>query len=89
VRELLYGAEPVEVHLTTRVDTRWREIPTLTAQVDGSVEPEKFVLFSGHLDSWYHGAMDDGTASATIRFISSRILPLDLTASALDPLAGL
>lgn len=53
-------------HLTTRVDTGWTEIPTLVAQIDGTEEPEKFVLFSGHIDSWHYGAMDNGSANATM-----------------------
>jgi hypothetical protein len=56
----------MQVELTTSVDTGWRPIPTLTVQVDGTVEPETFVLFSGHIDSWHHGAMDNGTANATM-----------------------
>jgi hypothetical protein len=52
------------VHLQARVSTGWKEIPTLTAQIDGKEEPEKFVLFSGHIDSWHYGAMDNGSANA-------------------------
>ena len=66
LRDVLKRLEPVELHLVTRVDTRWREIPTLTAQVDGQEEPQKFVLLSGHLDSWHYGAMDNGSANATM-----------------------
>jgi hypothetical protein len=53
-------------HLETVVETGWTELPTLTAQITGSVEPEKFVLFSGHIDSWHYGAMDNGSANATM-----------------------
>jgi hypothetical protein len=52
------------LRLLTRVSTRWAEIPTLTAQVDGAEEPEGFVFLSGHIDSWHHGAMDNGSANA-------------------------
>src|SRR5207237_5110637 len=27
---------------------------------------DRFVLFSGHVDAWHHGAMDNGTANATM-----------------------
>lgn len=52
------------VHLSTRVSASWREIPTLVSQMDGAEEPEKFVLLSGHIDSWHRGAMDNGSANA-------------------------
>ncbi|PLR77093.1 hypothetical protein CU633_12535 [Bacillus sp. V3-13] len=52
--------------MKTQVDTKWREIPTLTAVIEGNIEPEKYVMFSGHIDSWHYGVMDNGTADATI-----------------------
>jgi Iap family predicted aminopeptidase len=75
LRALVAGAQPIEVHLTTQVETSWREIPTLTAQVDGVDEPEKFVLFSGHIDSWHYGAMDNGSANATMLETLRVLLP--------------
>ncbi len=63
------------VRLRTRVSTRWTEIPTLTAQVDGAEEPEKFVLFSGHIDSWHYGAMDNGSADALMLETLRVLLP--------------
>lgn len=53
-------------HLKTKVITEWRKIPTLIAEYKGEVEPEKYVLFSGHIDSWHYGAMDNGSANATM-----------------------
>ncbi len=44
----------------------WRTTPLLTAQIDAPVNAEKFVLLSGHHCSWHFGAMDNGTADATI-----------------------
>ncbi len=75
LRALVTGPQPVEVHLEAQVETRWREIPTLTAQVDGVDEPEKFVLFSGHIDSWHYGAMDNGSANATMLEALRVLLP--------------
>jgi Iap family predicted aminopeptidase len=75
LRSLLAGAPSLEVHLETQVETRWREIPTLTVQVDGVDEPEKFVLFSGHVDSWHYGAMDNGSANATMLETLRVLLP--------------
>jgi len=61
----LLAAGPVTVRLATAVDTRWRPIPVLTADLPG-VDEERFVLLSGHVDSWYHGAMDNASANATM-----------------------
>ncbi len=76
LREVLQETEEPTARLATRVWTGWTEIPTLTAQVDGTEEPEKFVLFSGHIDSWHYGAMDNGSADAlmleTLRVLLTR-----------------
>lgn len=61
----LLAADPVTVRLETAVDTRWRPIPVLTAELPG-VDEDRFVLLSGHVDSWYHGAMDNASANATM-----------------------
>lgn len=62
--------------LKTKVDTRWRKIPTLTAEIPGNDENDHFVLFSGHIDSWHYGVMDNGTANATMLEVA-RILALN------------
>lgn len=55
----------LRARITAEVDTRWRKIPLLTADLPGEVE-DTFVLLAGHLDSWHRGAMDNGTANATM-----------------------
>ena len=62
-----------ECTISTVVETGIRTIPTLIAEIKGQAEPEKFVLFSGHIDSWHYGAMDNGTANAAMLEIA-RIL---------------
>jgi hypothetical protein len=52
------------VRLITEVYRAWTSIPTLIADLSG-VEEDRFVLFSGHVDSWHLGVMDNGTANAT------------------------
>ncbi|NJN18852.1 MAG: M28 family peptidase [Oscillochloris sp.] len=60
------AAGPVEARIQTEVTTEWRTLPLLEAELPGTVESECFVLFSGHIDSWHYGAMDNGGANATM-----------------------
>ena len=59
---------PVTVAMVTQVYRAWRQLPCLTGDLrpprEGP-ESDTFVMFSGHVDSWYYGAMDNGTANAT------------------------
>lgn len=57
-------AGPVTVKLVTEPFRQWTKIPTLTAELPGS-RFDEFVMFSGHVDSWHYGVMDNGTANAT------------------------
>ncbi|HLJ61387.1 MAG TPA: M28 family peptidase [bacterium] len=65
----LAQAGPVEVHLDTRVYRGWKQLPCLVGDLraaQAGSDAETFVMFSGHVDSWYYGAMDNGTANATM-----------------------
>jgi hypothetical protein len=62
-RRLRAGKATIRLH--TRVDTGWRRTPILLASLPAAGRDE-FVLFSGHIDSWHYGAMDNGTANATM-----------------------
>jgi hypothetical protein len=60
---------PVRVRLQTKVYQDWRTLPLLTGDLrpaHSGPEADLFVMFSGHVDSWYYGAMDNGTANATM-----------------------
>jgi Peptidase family M28 len=61
----LLARGPVNVRMTTRVRTGWMPIPHLVGELVGRHE-DRFLLFSGHVDSWHYGAMDNGTANATM-----------------------
>lgn len=56
----------LRVRITAQVDTGWRPIPCLTAEIAGDDPDGHFVMFSGHVDSWHYGAMDNGSANATM-----------------------
>lgn len=60
----------MEAHTLPSVQSR-----NTVVEVSGSKDPEKFVLISGHLDSWDvgQGAMDDG-AGAFISWYSTVVL---------------
>ncbi len=62
------GKGSVRVKMVTKVFQGWKDIPVLTGDLrpaaDGP-EAHTFVMLSGHVDSWYYGAMDNGSANAT------------------------
>jgi hypothetical protein len=63
------AAGPVRVRLTTKVFQGWKEIPVLTGDLAPGMpgpDADTFVMLSGHVDSWYYGAMDNGSANATM-----------------------
>ncbi len=65
LKHLLEGGA-VRVWMRTRTFWGWRKVPILVGELPGSVEPDRFVLLSGHYCSWYRGAMDNGAANATM-----------------------
>jgi Iap family predicted aminopeptidase len=56
---------PLKVRVHCEVDTAWRKTPLLVGNLKAQ-GTDDFVLFSGHLDSWHLGAMDNGGANATM-----------------------
>lgn len=64
LKSRLSSGEELRARVTTQVDTGWRPIPLLVADLD--TEDREYVLFSGHVDSWHYGAMDNATANATM-----------------------
>ncbi|HEX3722792.1 MAG TPA: M28 family peptidase, partial [Nitrolancea sp.] len=65
IKEMLKSG-PVRARITTEVDTGWRPLPTLVATIAASAPTDEYVMFSGHVDSWYYGAMDNGSANASM-----------------------
>lgn len=56
---------PVKIWLQSVVDTGWRSVPLLEADIKAE-GTEDFLLFGSHIDSWDYGAMDNGAANATM-----------------------
>ncbi len=52
--------------LRTELDEGWRPIPVVVAEVRGRIEPERFELVDGHVDSWHVGIGDNATGDATL-----------------------
>jgi len=56
------GKRPVKVDITAIVETGVKEVVLPVAHIEGKTDD--FVLVSGHYDTWYIGAFDNGTANA-------------------------
>jgi hypothetical protein len=54
------------VAFSTTVDTGWRPIPILVADIPGATVPHEFALLHGHIDSWHVGVGDNATGDATM-----------------------
>lgn len=56
----------VQVELQTEHKKGWFECPLLDIFIEGTEEPEKYVLLHGHLDSWTVGIGDNATGDAAL-----------------------
>lgn len=57
---------PVKVWMWAEADTRWTTAELLCTQIDGNVEPDKFVLLGGHMDAWPLGTTCNAAGDTTI-----------------------
>ncbi len=60
---LAAGVNRVRIH--SKVFKAWQTTPILIGELDGQATDE-LVMLSGHQDSWHYGAMDNGSANATM-----------------------
>ncbi|GAA0372191.1 M28 family peptidase [Bacillus horti] len=56
----------VQVELQTEHKKGWFECPLLDIFIEGTEDPEKYVLLHGHLDSWTVGIGDNATGDASL-----------------------
>ncbi|MFD1038427.1 M28 family peptidase [Virgibacillus byunsanensis] len=56
----------VEVTVKTELKQGWFDCPLLDIHIEGTEEPEKFLLLHGHLDSWGYGLGDNATGDASL-----------------------
>jgi hypothetical protein len=59
-------AGTTRVAFSTKLDTQWRNIPVLVAEIKGTAAPDEWLLLHGHLDGWHIGVGDNLTGDATI-----------------------
>ncbi len=62
----LVQAGGLQVTLCTELEEGWKKGTILVADIPGAVEPDKFVLAHGHLDSWDVGVGDNATGDASL-----------------------
>ena len=55
----------MKLRFESTVVNEWRKCPLLIADMK-SEKSDKYVMFTGHIDSWDYGAMDNGSANATM-----------------------
>jgi hypothetical protein len=63
------------LRISTRIYRDWQTTPIVVGDLDGQTSDD-FVMLSGHLDSWDYGAMDNGSANATMLEVA-RVLAQD------------
>jgi len=58
------GPGPTEVHFSVTMDYKVRTIWNVIAKINGSVEPDRWVMIGNHRDAWVYGAVDPSSGTA-------------------------
>lgn len=66
LRAMLEEGGRLEARLTADVRTRWKELRLVQAAIPPSNPAGSFVLFGGHIDSWWKGATDEAASNAAM-----------------------
>ncbi|CAN6465097.1 unnamed protein product [Victoria cruziana] len=69
---LKVGSGPVTVNLTYSENQTIAEIGNVFAVIQGSVEPDRYVLLGNHRDAWTYGAVDPNSGTAALLDIARR-----------------
>ena len=66
--ELIAMAQSGGLRATLHAEMKegWIQCPCLVAEIEGNIEPERFVLAHGHVDSWDVGIGDNAVGNATL-----------------------
>lgn len=62
----LQAGEKIEATIRTDMREGWFECPVIVADIKGQVEPERFLLVHGHIDSWDVGIGDNAVGNGTL-----------------------
>lgn len=60
------AAQGVETTLVSELEEGWFPSKYVSLEIEGTVEPDKFVMLHGHIDSWHLGVGDNGTGVVTM-----------------------
>lgn len=63
LKQLLVERGTVKVRLRAHCRREWVEVEQPVGRIEGSVEPEKFVLIAGHFEAWGPGATDNAAGN--------------------------
>lgn len=58
------GPGPAEVHFAIEMNYSITPIWNVIATIEGSVEPDRWVMVGNHRDAWVYGAVDPGSGTA-------------------------
>jgi N-acetylated-alpha-linked acidic dipeptidase len=65
------GTNDVKVHVKTEMDYQTRKIWNVVARIDGSSEPELWIVMGNHRDAWTFGAVDPNSGSTAMLEVAS------------------
>jgi N-acetylated-alpha-linked acidic dipeptidase len=60
------GTNDVKVHLKTDMDYQTRKIWNVIARIDGTSEPDQWIIMGNHRDAWTFGAVDPNSGSTAM-----------------------
>jgi N-acetylated-alpha-linked acidic dipeptidase len=66
LKQMLAGGRPVGATMMTRLDTGWYRSLLPEVRIEGTREPERFILVGGHYCAWHEGITDNATGDACI-----------------------
>ncbi|KIL48493.1 M28 family peptidase [Jeotgalibacillus soli] len=58
--------DKVTLEFKTFLEKGWFTCPVIDIFIEGTEEPEKYVLLHGHIDSWHEGIGDNATGNASL-----------------------
>ena len=60
------GPGPAKVHLNLDIEYKIRPIYDVIAKIEGSEEPDKWVIVGNHHDAWVYGAVDPNSGTSSL-----------------------